>query len=54
MNKLQKILEIRESLSKGSPSIGSWMQIPNTSIAEVMGQSQRKYVFIYFKSKQKI
>ncbi|MDB9976182.1 aldolase/citrate lyase family protein [Candidatus Thioglobus sp.] len=46
MNKLQKILEIRESLSKGSPSIGSWMQIPNGSIAEIMGNSGYDWVAV--------
>ena len=46
MNKLQKILEIRESLSKGSPIIGSWMQIPNGSIAEIMGNSGYDWVAV--------
>jgi 2-dehydro-3-deoxyglucarate aldolase len=28
---------IREKLKRGAPSIGGWMQIPNDSVAEIMG-----------------
>ena len=44
MNKLKKILEIRKSLVEGAPSIGSWMQIPNGSVAEIMGSSGYDWV----------
>ncbi len=39
MNKLDIISKIRDKLSNNIPSIGSWMQIPNSSVAEIMGQS---------------
>ena len=37
MDRLKKIKLIRETLKKGGHSIGSWIQIPNTSIAEIIG-----------------
>jgi 2-dehydro-3-deoxyglucarate aldolase len=46
MNRLQSIIKIRETLQKGSHSIGSWMQIPNSSIAEIMGKSGYDWVAI--------
>lgn len=46
MNKLKKIKEIRKSLLKGETSIGSWIQIPNSSIAEIMGQSGYDWVAV--------
>lgn len=36
-NKFEKIKAIREKLKKGKSSIGSWIQIPDASIAEIMG-----------------
>ena len=39
VNKLKKVKEIRQKLINGGNSIGSWMQIPHASIAEIMGQS---------------
>lgn len=46
MNRLKKIQEIRESLSAKRPSIGSWMQIPHSSVAEIMGQSGYDWVAV--------
>lgn len=46
MNRLDKILEIRQKLRKGHPSVGSWMQIPNASIAEIMGQAGYDWVAV--------
>ena len=45
-NRFKKILNIRQKLSKGGYSIGSWMQIPNTSIAEVMGHAGYDWIAI--------
>ena len=46
MNRLQAIEEIRHKLSSGIYSLGSWMQIPNSSIAEIMGQSGYDWVAV--------
>lgn len=46
MDKLKKIISIRESLAQGKYSIGSWMQIPDSSIAEIMGQAGYDWVAI--------
>jgi len=37
MNRLEKIQQIRDTMKQGKASIGSWMQIGNSSIAEIMG-----------------
>jgi len=46
MNRLKTIESIRENLTNGGYSIGSWMQIPHTSIAEIMGQSGYEWVAV--------
>jgi len=46
MNRLQAIVDIRTNLKKGGCSIGSWMQIPHPSIAEIIGQSGYDWVAI--------
>jgi len=46
MNKIKKIREIRKDLNSGKTSIGSWMQIPNGSIAEIMGSSGYDWVAV--------
>lgn len=46
MNRLKKIGEIRKKLLQGYPSIGSWMQIPHASVAEIMGQSGYDWVAV--------
>jgi 2-dehydro-3-deoxyglucarate aldolase len=44
MNRKEKITAIREALRDGKPSIGSWMQIPHPSIAEILGRSGYDWV----------
>jgi 2-dehydro-3-deoxyglucarate aldolase len=46
MNKLEKIKLIRKNLFNGKYSIGSWMQIPHTSIAEIIGQAGYDWVAV--------
>ncbi len=46
MDRLKAIKDIRESLQNGGYSIGSWMQIPHPSIAEMMGQSGYDWVAV--------
>lgn len=46
MNRLEKIRAIRNSLAANLPSIGSWMQIPHASIAEIMGQAGYDWVAV--------
>jgi len=46
MNRIEIIKKIRESLRTGGYSIGSWIQIPHPSIAEIMGQSGYDWVAV--------
>jgi 2-dehydro-3-deoxyglucarate aldolase len=46
MNRLEAIKTIRKNLANGGHSIGSWMQIPHPSIAEIMGQSGYDWVAV--------
>jgi 2-dehydro-3-deoxyglucarate aldolase len=46
MNRSQKIAAIREALAADRPSVGSWMQIPNASVAEIMGQAGYDWVAV--------
>ncbi len=46
MNRIEKIRGIREDLRSGKPSIGSWIQIPHPSIAEIMGQAGYDWVAV--------
>lgn len=46
MNRLEKILEIRAALAANQPSIGSWIQIPHPSVAEIMGQAGYAWVAV--------
>lgn len=46
MNRWKKILEIRKALAENKPSIGSWMQIPDSSVAEIMGQAGYDWVAV--------
>jgi 2-dehydro-3-deoxyglucarate aldolase len=39
MNKLESIAILRSKLLSGNFSIGSWIQIPHASVAEIIGQS---------------
>ncbi len=46
MNRLEAITVIREKLRSGGYSIGSWIQIPHPSIAEIMGQAGYDWVAV--------
>ena len=46
MNKLNKINKIRETLRNGNCSIGSWIQIPHSAIAEILGQAGYDWVAV--------
>ena len=46
MNRLTAIRDIRDRLHKGGRSIGSWMQIPHASVAEIIGQAGYDWVAI--------
>jgi 2-dehydro-3-deoxyglucarate aldolase len=46
MNRIQSIASIRKKLIEGGVSIGSWMQIPHASVAEIMGDAGFDWVAI--------
>ena len=46
MNRLEKIHAIRKSLADKESSVGSWMQIPHASVAEIMGQAGYDWVAV--------
>ena len=46
MNRLDAIFRIRTTLSTNHPSIGSWIQLPDASVAEIMGQAGYDWVAI--------
>ena len=46
MNRLKIITEIREKLRNGKASIGSWMQIPHGSVAEILGHAGYDWVAV--------
>ncbi len=46
MNRYKKTKEIRNKLSSGGHSVGSWMQIPHASVAEIMGQAGYDWVAV--------
>lgn len=46
MNRIKKVSYLRQKLAKGEPSVGSWMQIPHSSIAEIMGQAGYDWVAV--------
>lgn len=46
MNRLASIQAIRAKLRSGGHSIGSWMQIPHSSIAEIMGQAGYDWIAV--------
>ncbi len=46
MDRYKRIIELRTKLSNGGHSIGSWMQIPNSSVAEIMGQAGYDWVAV--------
>ena len=46
MKRLKAIQNIRKKLRQQKPSIGSWIQIPHPSIAEILGQAGYDWVAI--------
>jgi 2-dehydro-3-deoxyglucarate aldolase len=46
MNRLNKINTIRTALANNGTSVGSWLQIPHASIAEIMGQAGYDWVAV--------
>ena len=44
--RIQKIQAIRQKLKLGVPSIGSWLQIPHSSVAEILGQSGYDWIVV--------
>ena len=46
MNRVRKIQYIREKLNHNEVTIGSWMQIPHASVAEIMGQAEYDWVAV--------
>lgn len=46
MNRLEKIKKIRDILLQGNCTVGSWMQIPNSSIAEIIGKAGYDWVAV--------
>jgi len=46
MNRLERVRVIRKSLDAGSAVVGSWMQIPDSNIAEIMGRAGYQWVAI--------
>ena len=46
MNRLEQVRKIRTALRGGSAVIGSWMQLPDSNIAEIMGRSGYQWVAI--------
>lgn len=46
MNRIASIQKIRNQLRSGGISIGSWMQIPHPSVAEIMGQAGYDWVSV--------
>lgn len=46
MNRLEDVRKIRTALRSGSAVIGSWMQLADSNVAEIMGQSGYQWVAI--------
>ena len=46
MNRLKSITKIREKLTSSKVSIGSWMQIPHGSVAEILGHAGYDWVAV--------
>jgi 2-dehydro-3-deoxyglucarate aldolase len=44
MNRIAAIEQVRARLRAGAASIGSWMQIPHASVAEILGQAGYDWV----------
>lgn len=46
MDKIKKLQQIRNKLKNGQISIGTWMQIPNSSVAEIISNAGYDWVTI--------
>lgn len=46
MNKFARIQNIRAKLANGEATIGSWMQIPDSSVAEILGRAGYDWVAV--------
>jgi len=46
MNRLNALTDIRKKLADSTPSIGTWQQIPNSSISEILGNADYDWVAI--------
>jgi len=46
MDRLKKIVEIRKKLLSKKVTLGSWMQLPNASVAEIIGHSGYDWVAV--------
>lgn len=44
--RLEKIKSIRKKLKNGKPSVGSWQQIPHSSISEILGKAGFDWVAV--------
>lgn len=46
MDRHKAVQDLRSRLGSGGHTVGSWMQIPNASVAEIMGQSGYDWVAV--------
>ena len=46
LSRKEQISVIRQKLRDNLPSIGSWMQLPDASVAEIMGQGGYDWVAV--------
>lgn len=46
MNRYARIQDVRRKLAQGEASIGSWMQIPDSSVAEILGRAGYDWVAV--------
>jgi len=46
MKRMQQIMRIRQQLKAGEYSVGSWIQLPDTSVAEIMGHAGYDWVAV--------
>lgn len=46
MRRYARILEIRKTLSEGRESVGSWMQLADSSVAEILGWAGYDWVAV--------
>ena len=46
MDRLERVRTIRASLRSGTSVVGSWMQLTDSNVAEIMGRSGYQWVAI--------